>query len=176
MYYKNLKREEKALIKLIPVMFILGSLSHFFYEFTNNNKFVGFIAPINESIWEHMKLALYPVFLCNLIYYLIKSKINNIDANKWFTSNMVSVIVSMLSIPFCYYLYTGALGIKNPIVNIFILLIAITFGQLLALHTYRKGRGTNVTFAIIIVLLIMILFGILTYNPLNFPIFKDIRS
>lgn len=174
--YKNLKKEEKALIKLIPIIFVLGSLSHFLYEFTGNNKFVGYICPINESIWEHMKLALYPVFLCNSMYYLIRNKKNNIDTNKWFTANMVSVIVSMLSIPFCYYLYTGALGISNSIVNIFILLISISLGQILALHIYRRGRGTNAIFSISIVILIMILFALLTYNPLDYPIFKDIKS
>ena len=174
--YKNLKKEEKALIKLIPIMFVLGCLSHFFYEFTGNNKFVGFISPINESIWEHMKLALYPVFLCNSIYYLIKGRKNKIDPNKWFTANMISVIVSMISIPFCYYLYTGALGINNSIVNIFILLISIILGQVLALHIYRRGRGQNAIFSISIVILIMILFALLTYNPLNYPIFQDIRN
>lgn len=28
---------------------ILGTLSHFFYEWTNNNYIVGFLTPINES-------------------------------------------------------------------------------------------------------------------------------
>lgn len=174
MSYKNLRKEEKALIKLIPIMFILGSLSHFFYEFSGEIKFIGFICPINESIWEHMKLALYPVCLCNSIYYLIKYEKNTINKNKWFTGNLASVVTSMISIPICYYLYTGALGIKSATVNIFILFLSITFGQLIALHFYSRGRGTNFIFSIIIVVLIMFLFAILTYNPLNFPIFQDI--
>ena len=30
---------------------------HFFYEWLNNNQLVGYFAPVNESIWEHLKLG-----------------------------------------------------------------------------------------------------------------------
>ena len=41
---------------------VLGSLAHFFYDWTNNNAFVGLLTPINESTWEHMKLIFFQCF------------------------------------------------------------------------------------------------------------------
>ncbi|MCI6019517.1 MAG: DUF6512 family protein, partial [Clostridiales bacterium] len=46
---------------------ILGTLSHFFYEWSNQNFFVGLVSPVNESTWEHMKLLFFPMLLYALI-------------------------------------------------------------------------------------------------------------
>ena len=40
---------------------ILGTLLHFLYEWTGYNYLVGFISPVNESTWEHLKLLFFPV-------------------------------------------------------------------------------------------------------------------
>ena len=45
---------------------VLGTLSHFFYEWSNDNPLIGLFSPINESVWEHMKLL---SFLC---FYLLQ--------------------------------------------------------------------------------------------------------
>lgn len=42
---------------------ILGSLSHFFYQWSGNTPAVGLFSPVNESAWEHMKLVFFPVLL-----------------------------------------------------------------------------------------------------------------
>ena len=39
----------------------LGILLHFLYEFTGKSMWAGFFSPINESVWEHMKLAFFPL-------------------------------------------------------------------------------------------------------------------
>ena len=41
----------------------LGAAAHFFYEWSGNNFFVGMFSPVNESVWEHMKLAFFPMLL-----------------------------------------------------------------------------------------------------------------
>ena len=43
------------------ILFVLisGSLAHFFYEWSGHNPIVGLFTPVNESIWEHMKLIFY---------------------------------------------------------------------------------------------------------------------
>ena len=42
---------------------ILGSLLHFLFDWTGHNKFIGVIAAVNESYWEHIKIAVWPVLL-----------------------------------------------------------------------------------------------------------------
>jgi hypothetical protein len=50
----------------LGILFIslLGSLIHFLYDLSGKSLLVGLIAPINESVWEHLKLPLVPTLLC----------------------------------------------------------------------------------------------------------------
>lgn len=49
--------------------FILGTLLHFVYGWSNSCVWVAFFAPINESLFEHMKLLLTPYLLWALVEY-----------------------------------------------------------------------------------------------------------
>ena len=42
---------------------ILGTLLHFTYRWSGRNPLIGLIAPVNESVWEHMKLLFFPMHL-----------------------------------------------------------------------------------------------------------------
>ena len=42
---------------------VFGTLSHFLYDCSGQNLFIALFAPVNESIWEHMKLSFFPVLL-----------------------------------------------------------------------------------------------------------------
>ncbi len=46
---------------------VIGAINHFVYVWTGNNAFVGLLVATNESIWEHIKLALLPMFLIFLV-------------------------------------------------------------------------------------------------------------
>ena len=53
---------------IIGIIFIsiIGTLLHFMYEFSGHNKIVSLFAAVNESTWEHIKIALTPTFIWNL--------------------------------------------------------------------------------------------------------------
>ena len=55
--------------ELAGIVFIifLGSLLHFTFEFSGGNPVVGVFSAVNESIWEHLKLAFWPTILFALI-------------------------------------------------------------------------------------------------------------
>ena len=42
---------------------ILGTIGHFLYDWSNNNKIIGFFFATDESIWQHLKLDITPVLL-----------------------------------------------------------------------------------------------------------------
>lgn len=50
---------------VIGILFtmILGSLSHFFYGWSGDFFLVGLFSPVNESVWEHLKLLFFPALL-----------------------------------------------------------------------------------------------------------------
>ena len=44
---------------VIAIIFIsvIGTLLHFMYEWSGHNKVVSLFAAVNESTWEHIKIA-----------------------------------------------------------------------------------------------------------------------
>ena len=55
------------LISSIIVISVIGTLSHFLYDFSNQNKIIGIFTSVNESTWEHIKIALTPTIFWSLI-------------------------------------------------------------------------------------------------------------
>ena len=53
---------KNIILGMFPVA-ILGTLSHFVYGLSGENRFIGLFFPVNESTWEHMKLAFFPMLL-----------------------------------------------------------------------------------------------------------------
>lgn len=159
----------------IPVLFFVGSLMHFIYEWSGNSIIVGIFAPVNESVWEHLKLTFWPMLIWWFIGYSIICKRNKISAAQWFISCAVSIVVCPLVIVIFYYTYTGALGIQLLILDIFSLLLGLFAGQGLALHvyTYAKAKASSFYIAIAILILVAITFTVFTFAPPQIPLFKD---
>ena len=100
----------------IIIIFILTFIFHFLYDLIPNN-FTAIFFPVNESIWEHMKLLYTPIILTSLFDYFMATK-NKIELNNFFTSIFISSISSII-------LY---LVIYMPIHN--------TFGHNIIIHYY----------------------------------------
>ncbi|AQR96059.1 DUF6512 family protein [Clostridium saccharoperbutylacetonicum] len=157
----------------IPFIFLLGSFMHFAYDLSGKSTLIGIFAPVNESIWEHLKLSVYPTFAWFILGYLLfESKINIYN---WFTSCLVSVIMSALIVVCFYYTYTGALGIHSLFLDIFSLFLVILIAQCLAFHIYTYGNTNTLVFIISLILsfIIFITFTKFTFSPPKFPIFMD---
>ena len=56
---------------------ILGTLLHFTYEWSNENRIVGFFSAVNESTWEHLKILFYPMIITTIIEMIFIGKENN---------------------------------------------------------------------------------------------------
>lgn len=78
---------------------ILGSLFHFVYDWSGKNKVVGFFAAVNESTWEHLKLAFLPTFVWALIGL-------NFGFNNYATAVFVALFTMLLVIPIIFYSYS----------------------------------------------------------------------
>jgi hypothetical protein len=170
---KNLARPEKWIIMGIPVLFVIGAIVHFVYNLFGKCPVVGLFAPVNESIWEHSKMVLWPVILWWSIYYCCRGKQYNIDKNRWFGGALVALILALVTMPLLYYFYTGAFGVELLWVDAFILLLALIFGQLLGLHIYRYSKGLNVKLVLIIFVVIILLFMLFTFFSPQLPLFQD---
>jgi len=159
----------------IPVLIIFGSLMHFVYEWSGNSTIVGIFAPVNESVWEHLKMTFWPMLIWWLLGYFILSINNNISAADWFVSCVIAELVCPLVIVSFYYTYTGALGIESLILDIFSLFLGIIAGQCLALHIYKNKKFSQYSLYIAITILIFmaVKFTVFTFYPPHIPLFMD---
>lgn len=171
-YYLVVK---KWFLLSIPFIFLTGALFHFVFEFTGKNIIIAPFFPVNESIYEHLKLTFYPIFLWQLIGYLfLKNKVKLIFEN-WIISNAISIITSTFFTVFLYYSFSGAFNIHSTIADVSFYFISIVFGQLLGLHLYNKCEHNRalLLLSIAIILFMFISFIIFTFFPLKFPLFID---
>ena len=150
---------------------ILGTLAHFFYDWSNQNTIIGLFTPVNESTWEHMKLLFFPM----LIYYIIINykiqKTNPIISSTY----PLSILIGTIAIPVIYYTYTSILGFHLLFLDIltFYLSVLISF---YCFYEFTK-RDTQASKKIkrlkklapyyqAVVLLLAILFLFFSYAPL----------
>ena len=164
----------------IPALFVIGSLMHFVYAWSGNLTIVGIFAPVNESVWEHLKMTVWPILLWWLIGYLALSKKNPVSISQWLVSYTVAQIACPLTILAFFYTYTGAFGIDSLFLDIFSLFLGITVGQLLALHIYRKTiikRNSFLFYFCLVILVILVTaFTVFTFMPPKIPLFMDFST
>lgn len=164
----------------IPVLFFTGSAMHFLYDMVDTIPIIGFlaafIAPVNESIWEHCKLLLVPVITWWGLYYFVYGRSFKINSNKWFSGALSALLAALSLIPLLYYFYTGAFGIELIWIDVAIMLAAVTSGQLLGLHVYHHSKGLRAVTVIIVFAFIVGIFIVFTFYPPHLPLFQDGQS
>lgn len=165
----------KKLFKYSIIGFVfvsaLGSFCHFIYELSGFNLVAGLLCPINESIWEHLKLLYFPYLIWTIIEYFLTSKKQGIFAAKY-----ISALFGMLIIVSFYYTYSGIIGKDIEIVNIlsFFIGVASSFGLDYILINSNKFQNKNCDiFAIILFIISTAVFFCFTIAPPFLPIFKD---
>src|SRR5690625_7821014 len=48
---------------------IVGSLLHFLFDWTGHNRVVAIFSAVNESYWEHIKIAVWPVAFLHIVIF-----------------------------------------------------------------------------------------------------------
>ncbi len=110
----------------VVVISTIGVLAHFLYEWTNQNKIVGLFAAVNESTWEHIKIALTPT----LLWGLYDGFAYGYDPN-YFLAKLVSVLSLVILIPIAFYSYRAIIKRAVLFIDICIFYISIVISQLI---------------------------------------------
>ena len=167
----NLKK-----IKILAVIgiFILPFLSHFAYEIFPNIIF-SFIFPVNESIWEHMKILFTSTLLYGIIDYLLLKKYNI----KYNNFNFQLYFTSLIGIPIYLVIYLPLYNLlgESPFISISLLLIVYIITQIVSYNILKEKELKILNIITIPVILLSYLgFIYLTYNPPHTYIFYDITE
>ena len=158
------------LIISIVAIATVGTLAHFLYDLTNHNKFIGLFAAVNESTWEHIKIALTPMMLCGLYDGFIYGENPN-----YFLAKLASLVTPIIVIPCIFYGYKAIIRKRILAIDIASFFIAVALAQFI----FMLIIGAPVIMFIFDYLArvgLFILFGayaVLTLMPLELFIFKD---
>ncbi len=157
--------------QLFSIIFalILGTLLHFTYNITGQNKIIAIFSSVNESTWEHLKLIFFPMLITAIIGLLyLKNKYPN-----YLCSKTIGIISSMLFLVIFFYTYSGIIGKNYAIINILSFFIATLLGETITyLLVVNKYKCSNII-CILILISIFISFIIFTYIPPPIGLFKD---
>ncbi|MFX1549302.1 MAG: DUF6512 family protein [Promethearchaeota archaeon] len=166
---------KKTILKweMLGIIFVvmLGALFHFMFALLNYWSPLGAIFPVNESVWEHLKLPFWPLIIFSLIEYnYIKDKANNLILGK-----TISFIISISTILIVFYSYTAILGTELLIVDILSFVLGVIIGQLVSYKILMKEQLSKLYIKASWIILIGfgILFAVFTYFPPHLPIFQD---
>ncbi|MBR3840079.1 MAG: hypothetical protein IKM20_02970 [Erysipelotrichales bacterium] len=161
--------EQYELIGFFAVV-VLGIAFHSLYELTSESIIVGLICPINESIWEHLKLLFYP-YLIYLIFeiYTTKNTYSQLIIYKFY-----SVCLGMLTILILHYTYSGIIGKTYIIADIstFIISVAVSFftSYYLIIHDTENKQTTKL--GILLFIIMSLVFTFFTFYQPDLPLFE----
>ena len=160
----------------VPLMFLIGAVFHFVFEWFGSVFFIAPFFPVNESIWEHTKLAVFPLLLFYSIYYKLFKNKNLIDRDSWFSALLIAILTSVLTMIITYYTYVGIFGKDNTFVNICILLFSLFVGQIMAKRYYDLKKRIPFKCVIYTLTIVFILYTVLTFYPCKIPLFYDFNA
>lgn len=167
----NLK---KTRIIAIIGTFLLCFLCHFLYEWFPNSLFAIFF-PVNESIWEHMKMIFTSIILYGIIDYIILYKFN-IPYHNFFLNLFLKAFLSVpiyLAIYLPIYYKIG----ENMIINISLLLLIIIIVEIIGYYILKLKECKIANYlSIVFIIASYIVFGYLTYHPLKCELFFDTKD
>ena len=151
------------------LLFLLGSLMHFLYELSGENFIVGLFTPVNESVWEHLKLAYFPI----LLWWFLNFKKADAKIRTKLLSACSSLLFAPLMTVFLFYSYSGAFGVELLWFDILILFIAIFLGLLLGNHVLGVSNPPKWIVQLLFIITVIMFFALLifTISPPDIPIF-----
>src|SRR5690625_6613879 len=84
---------------------IAGSLLHFLFDWTGHNRVVAIFSAVNESYWEHIKIAVWPVAFLHIVIFAAGGYQHPsfLPAS---TIALYSIPISMSGLIFLYKAYT----------------------------------------------------------------------
>ena len=149
--------------------FILGTLLHFTYKWSGENQYVAWLSSINESVWEHLKLAYFPMMLTVIFgYFFVGKKVSN-----FLCSKIIGIIIALVFMVTFFFTYTGILGKNIPVIDIASFYVAVVLGEYVAYRLMVSMFKCNYKIALVILVVLGFSFIYFTYNTPNIGIFKD---
>ena len=152
------------------LIIVVGSMLHFTFEWSGNQPVVGVFSAVNESVWEHLKIAFWPTLMYAIFEYrYLKKRTNN-----FFFAKTIGIYAIMLIIPTIFYSYTLFIE-ENLSIDILSFIFAIIVGQLISyeLLTFKKLSKNLELISLGALVILALAFTVFTFYPPQIQLFQD---
>jgi hypothetical protein len=152
-------------------IFLAGAALHFVYELSGAWPPVALIAAVNESVWEHLKIAFWPA----LAFAAFEHAHVKQHARNFWMAKAAGFLVNPAFIVVFFYTYTALLGTHVLWIDIGSFLLAAIAGQLTSfrLMTAPELPKRLRQAGIIVVAALAAAFSLLSYHPPEVFLFRD---
>lgn len=158
----------------IILIIFFGSAWHFVYNWSGQNIVLGAIAPVNESVWEHMKLSIIPFALFGIADYLF---LRDKKAKNFFLAHVSMQIIAIVFIIAFFYIY-NVFTVDSLFWDILSYILGIVLGRYVFFTMIKKN--VHFRYSEIIASILLVALGIFvivaTYNPPHIGLFKDSQT
>ncbi|WP_320163255.1 DUF6512 family protein [uncultured Trichococcus sp.] len=165
----------RSFIAGIPFILMFGGLSHFAFAWLGKASWAAPFVPVNESVWEHLKMSYWSTFLWFFFIFLFFGKKHCLSPSRWLLAGVVSMLFCPLLIVTGFYTLKGAFGIESLFTDGMLFFIGIISGQLLASRAYRyvEPSRIRIRMAAVLWLLLALAFVLYSFQPPALPLFLD---
>lgn len=152
---------------------LVGASLHFTYELSDfSSNVVAYFSAVNESTWEHLKMAFFPGLVFALIEYTyVREKVNN-----YLIAKTASLLIMPLVIVAGWYIYAPAVGRSIYPVDLALFYLAVFLGQFASYRLLTKpplDKKYN-RLAVGAFLVMLLAFSVFTFFPPNIFLFEHL--
>lgn len=150
---------------------LLGSFLHFTFQLSGRSALVATFSAVNESTWEHLKLAIVPAVL----WAIMEKKVFKLEANNFLFAKAIGIFLMPVSIIVLFYSYTAILGDNLLIFDISTFIVAVIIGQVASWKIMSREQISQKLElpSLISICLLVSLVILFTFNPPQCFLFKD---
>ncbi len=152
------------------IIIIAGTLLHSAYHNTNY-WLLALISPVNESVWEHLKIGIWPVFFFAVIEYpFVRSSVRN-----FLEAKVAQAYTTAIATLIIFYAYTYVLGHNLLPLDILTFILAVIIGQYVSYKLLTANEldefYDNIALSALYIIICVIVYA--TYFPPHYPVFMD---
>jgi len=159
-------------LELVGIVFIivLGGALHFVFDLSGEWPPLALIAAVNESVWEHLKLGFWPA----LVYFLIEYRYIRKSSSNFLFAKAIGILLIPAAITVLFYAYTAFIQ-DMLAADLTIFVVAVVVGQLTSYKVLTVSPLPSWVnrLGMVLLILLAIAFGTLTYYAPQLPIFRD---
>lgn len=150
------------------IISIIGTLLHFTYKWSGNKIWVAIFSSVNESVWEHIKIMLTPIFLIETIKYVMQ------DQNNYFIRLFLMLITAIFLITAFESLIYRYVRKNKAIYHIISFYITAFIVSLIDYHLKNINPLYSLNkISMFLCLIIFIMYLTFTIFPPRYKIFED---